>query len=208
MAAVIATGSSTQYGEIVKKSIEKKPETEFEKGLKRFGLLIMQVTFVLVVIVFLVNTAVLHRPVLDSVLFAVALSVGLTPGLLPMILSINLARGAVNMSKRGVIVKRLASIQNFGSMDVLCSDKTGTLTENRVTVIRHVDFEGTDNDKVFTYSLLNSKFQTGLRNALDEAILSYKEVNTDSYQRIDEIPFDFVRRRLSVIERKTIVIFL
>jgi Mg2+-importing ATPase len=126
-----------------------------------------------------------------------------------MILSINLARGAAAMSRKGVIVKRLASIQNFGSMDVLCADKTGTLTENRVTVILHVDVEGKDSEKVFIYSLLNSRYQTGLKNALDEAILRYRDVNTDRYQRIDEIPFDFVRRRLSVVvgeERETILI--
>ncbi|MCX6003464.1 MAG: HAD-IC family P-type ATPase, partial [Chloroflexi bacterium] len=199
-AIIVKTGSATQYGEIVKKSTEKKPDTEFDKGLRRFGFLIMQVTFVLVIFVFLVNA--LFKPkhgILDSMLFAVALTVGLTPGLLPMILSINLARGATNMSKKGVIVKRLAAIQNFGSMDVLCADKTGTLTENRVTVILHVDMEGKDSEKVFLYSLLNSRYQTGLRSPLDEAILRYKEINTDQYQKIDEIPFDFIRKRLSVV---------
>ncbi|MGD0780946.1 MAG: magnesium-translocating P-type ATPase [Dehalococcoidales bacterium] len=197
-AIIVQTGSSTQYGEIVGKSFEKKPETEFERGLRRFGYLIMQVTFVLVIFVFLINTL-FKRGALESVLFSVALAVGLTPGLLPMILSINLAKGATNMSKRGVIVKRLSSIQNFGSMDVLCSDKTGTLTENRVTVILHVDIEGKDSEKVFLYSFLNSHYQTGLKSPLDEAILKYKEVNPDKYQRIDEIPFDFIRKRLSVV---------
>jgi Mg2+-importing ATPase len=197
-AIVVKTGKSTQYGEIVGKSFEKKPETEFERGLRRFGYLIMQVTFVLVVMVFLINTF-FKRDALESVLFSVALAVGLTPGLLPMILSINLAKGATNMSKRGVIVKRLSSIQNFGSMDVLCSDKTGTLTENRVTVILHVDIDGKDSDKVFLYSFLNSHYQTGLKSPLDEAILKYKEVNPDQYQRIDEVPFDFIRKRLSVV---------
>jgi Mg2+-importing ATPase len=197
-AIVVKTGAATQYGEIVGKSAERKPETEFERGLRRFGYLIMQVTFVLVVFVFLINTLFKRSP-LESVLFAVALAVGLTPGLLPMILSINLARGATGMSRRGVIVKRLSSIQNFGSMDVLCADKTGTLTENRVTVILHVDIEGKDSEKVFLYSFLNSHYQTGLKSPLDEAILKYKEVNPAKYQRIDEIPFDFVRKRLSVV---------
>ena len=128
-----------------------------------------------------------------------ALAVGLTPGLLPVILSINLSRGASSMSKKGVIVKRLASIQNFGSMDVLCADKTGTLTENRVTLILHVDMDGEESDKVFTYSLLNSRYQSGLKNQLDEAILKFKDVNTDQYKRIDEVPFDFIRKRLSVV---------
>jgi Mg2+-importing ATPase len=200
--AVIArTGASTQYGEIVRKSAEKKPETEFESGLRRFGSLIMQVTFALIIFVFFIN-ALFRRGVLDSLLFAVALAVGLTPELLPMILSINLGRGSAAMSKKGVIVKRLAAIQNFGSMDVLCADKTGTLTENKVTVILHVDIEGEDSEKVFLYSLLNSRYQTGLRSPLDEAILKHEEVNTDNYQRIDEIPFDFVRKRLSVVVRE------
>lgn len=197
-AIVVRTGSTTQYGEIARKTVERKPETEFESGLRRFGLLIMQVTFVLVILVFLVN-ALLKHGILESTLFAVALTVGLTPGLLPMILSINLARGATNMSKRGVIVKRLASIQNFGSMDVLCADKTGTLTENRVTVILHVDIEGKDSEKVFLYSFLNSHYQTGLRSPLDEAILKHEEVNIGHYRKIDEVPFDFARRRLSVV---------
>ena len=179
-AIITRTGSSTQYGEIARKSAEKKPETEFERGLRRFGFLIMQVTFILVIAVFFIN-AFFKRGVLESLLFAVALAVGLTPELLPMILSINLARGAAAMSRKGVIVKRLASIQNFGSMDVLCADKTGTLTENRVTVILHVDLEGNDSDKVYLYSLLNSRYQTGLRSPLDEAILKYKEVNIDPY---------------------------
>ena len=144
----------------------------------------------------------LSARVMDSLLFSVALAVGLTPGLLPVILSINLSRGATAMSKKGVIVKRLAAIQNFGSMDVLCSDKTGTLTENRVTVIRHVDMEDKESDKVFLYSVLNSRYQTGLRSPLDEAILKHEEVNTDQYQRIDEIPFDFIRKRLSVVVRE------
>jgi Mg2+-importing ATPase len=200
-AVVINTGSLTQYGEIVRKSAGRKPETEFERGLSRFGFLIMQVTFALVIFVFFINALFKHN-VLESMLFAVALAVGLTPELLPMILSINLTRGAVAMSKKGVIVKRLASIQNFGSMDVLCADKTGTLTENRVTLIKHVDIEGSDSEKVFLYSLLNSRYQTGLRSPLDEAILKHEEVNTDHYQRIDEIPFDFTRKRLSVVVRE------
>jgi P-type Mg2+ transporter len=200
-AVILKTGSSTQYGEIAGKIAEKKPETEFEVGLRRFGVLIMQVTFVLVILVFFINAS-FKRGILESLLFAVALSVGLTPELLPMILSINLARGAASMSKKGVIVKRLASIQNFGGMDVLCADKTGTLTENRVTVILHVDMEGKDSEKVFLYSFLNSRYQTGLRSPLDEAILRYKELNIDRFQRIDEIPFDFIRKRLSIIVKE------
>jgi len=203
-AVVVRTGNATQYGEIAKKSAERRRDTEFEAGLRRFGYLIMEVTFVLVVAVFFVN--VLLKPgegaVVQSLLFAVALAVGLTPGLLPMILSINLARGATAMSKKGVIVKRLAAIQNFGSMDVLCSDKTGTLTENRVTVILTVALDGRDSEKVYLYALLNSQHQTGLRSPLDDAILKYRAVSTGGYRRLDEVPFDFARKRLSVVVDK------
>jgi Mg2+-importing ATPase len=200
-AVIVKTGRLTEYGEIAQKSAERKPETEFETGLRKFGYLVMQVTFILIIAVFFIN-ALYKNTIMDSLLFSVALAVGLTPGLLPVILSINLSRGATAMSKKGVIVKRLAAIQNFGSMDVLCSDKTGTLTENRVTVIRHVDIEDKESDKVFLYSVLNSRYQTGLRSPLDEAVLKHEEINTDQYQRIDEIPFDFQRKRLSVVVKQ------
>jgi P-type Mg2+ transporter len=200
-AVIVKTGGATEYGEIARKSAERKPETEFETGLRKFGYLIMQVTFILIIAVFFINALLGKKPI-DSLLFSVALAVGLTPGLLPVILSINLSRGATAMSKKGVIVKRLAAIQNFGSMDVLCSDKTGTLTENKVTVIRHVDVEDKESDKVFLYSVLNSRYQTGLRSPLDEAVLKHEEINTDQYQKIDEIPFDFQRKRLSVVVKQ------
>ncbi len=200
-ALVVRTGKSTEYAGIVKKSLERKAETEFEGGLRKFGLLIMQVTVVIVAVVFVIN-AVFRRSILESMLFAVALAVGLTPELLPMILSVNLARGAASMSKKGVIVKRLASIQNFGSIDILCADKTGTLTENRVTVVLHVDMDGKDSEKVLLQSYLNSLYQTGLKSPLDEAILRHEKFGVESYRRVDEIPFDFVRRRLSVVVDK------
>ena len=200
--AIIArTGSSTNMEKSPKKARNESRRPNLKADLRRFGYLIMQVTFVLIIVVFFIN-ALFKRSVIESLLFSVALAVGLTPGLLPVILSINLSRGATAMSKKGVIVKRLAAIQNFGSMDVLCSDKTGTLTENKVTVIRHVDMDGKDSEKVFIYSLLNSRYQTGLRSPLDEAIMKYKDVNTDQYQRLDEIPFDFIRKRLSIVVRE------
>jgi len=142
------------------------------------------------------------RGVLESLLFAVALAVGLTPELLPIILSVNLSKGALAMSKRGVIVKELASIQNFGNMDVLCTDKTGTLTENKVRLLLHVDMEGNENPKVLLYAFLNSHYETGLKNPLDEAILAHEEVNVEGYEKIDEVPFDFVRRRVSVVAER------
>jgi Mg2+-importing ATPase len=197
-AIVVRTGSITEYGKIAKKLVQRQPETEFERGLRRFGYLIMQVTFLLVIFVFFIN-ALYRRGVLESLLFAVALAVGLTPELLPMIVSINLSKGAIAMSKKGVIVKRLASIQNFGSMSVLCTDKTGTLTENKITLVLHVDFEGNQDEKVLLYSFLNSYFQTGLRSPLDHAILAHKDIKLDAYRKIDEIPFDFTRKRLSVV---------
>ncbi len=200
-ALVVRTGSLTEYGKIAKKLVEKAPETEFEKGIKNFGFFIMQITILLVLFVFMVN-ALLHpdtQGILTALLFAVALAVGLTPELLPMIITVNLSRGGIAMSKKGVIVKRLASIENFGSMNVLCTDKTGTLTENRITLVLHVDPEGNDDDKVLLYSYLNSFYQTGLKSPLDEAILVHEKIDTAGYQKIDEVPFDFVRRRVSVV---------
>lgn len=197
-AVVVKTGNATEYGKIAKRLVARVPETESERGLRRFGSLIMEVTFLLVLFVFFIN-ALYKRDVLESLLFAVALAVGLTPELLPMILSVNLSKGALAMSKKGVIVKRLASIQNFGSMDVLCTDKTGTLTENKITLVLHVDMEGTDDEKVLLYSFLNSYHQTGLKSPLDEAILRHGDIAVKDYQKIDEVPFDFTRKRVSVI---------
>ncbi len=200
-AVVVKTGGATEYGKIAKKLIEKAPETEFERGIRNFGFLIMQVTFLLVMFVFLIIS--LRNPTTDGVvtalLFAVALAVGLTPELLPMIITINLSRGAMAMSKKGVIVKRLSAIENFGSMNVLCTDKTGTLTENKIKLILNVDLEGEEDEKVFMYSFLNSNFQTGLKSPLDEAILKHKDVDTSKWLKIDEVPFDFIRRRVSVV---------
>jgi Mg2+-importing ATPase len=195
---VARTGNSTEYGRIANRLVARETGTEFERGLTRFGLLIMQVTFLLVIFVFLIN-ALYKRDVLTSLLFSVALAVGLTPELLPMIVSVNLSKGALSLSRRGVIVKRLSSIQNFGSIDILCTDKTGTLTENTITLVLHVDMEGNDSEKVLLYSFLNSHYQTGLKSSLDEAILRFKEINVNDYQKIDEVPFDFVRKRVSIV---------
>jgi len=197
-AVVIKTGNFTEYGKIAQRLVAREPETEFERGLRKFGFLMMEVTFLLVLFVFFINS--LYKgDVLNSLLFAVAIAVGLTPELLPMITSVNLSKGALAMSKKGVIVKRLASIQNFGSMDVLCTDKTGTLTENKITLVLHVNIEGNDDEKVLLYSFLNSYYETGLKSPLDEAILRHKDVNVKDYQKIDEVPFDFTRKRISVV---------
>ena len=197
-AVIIKTGNYTEYGKIAKKIIEKEPDTEFEKGIRNFGLLIIQVIFVLVIFVFFINAYFKHD-VIQALLFSVALAVGLTPDLLPMIITVNLSKGALNMSKKGVIVKRLSSIENLGSMNVLCTDKTGTLTENKIKLLKHINSSGLDDDKVFLQSYLNSFYQTGLKSPLDEAILKHQQIQIDSYTKIDEIPFDFQRRRVSVV---------
>lgn len=197
-AVVVKTGSLTEYGKIAKRLVEREAETEFQRGIRSFGYMIMQVTFLLVIFVFFIN-ALYMRSVLDSLLFAVALAVGLTPELLPMIISVNLSKGAVLMARKGVIVKRLAAIQNFGSMDVLCTDKTGTLTENRIKLVLHVDLNGDESEKVFIYSYLNSYYQTGLKSPLDEAVLKFRDVDVKDYGKVDEVPFDFIRKRLSIV---------
>ena len=195
---VVKTGNATEFGKIAEKLVERAPETEFDRGLRKFGFLLLQIIFLLVIFVFFIN-ALFKRDILEALLFAVALAVGMSLELLPMVLSINLSRGALAMSKKGVIVKRLPAIQNFGSMDVLCTDKTGTLTENKIALVLHVDCEGKSNDRVLLYSFLNSYYQTGIKSPLDEAILAYKNLDVQGYQKVDEIPFDFNRKRLSVI---------
>jgi P-type Mg2+ transporter len=197
-AIVVKTGMATEFGKIAERLTARPPETEFERGLKQFSYLVTRIIFLLVIFVFFTNTLFQHG-VLNSLLFAVALAVGLTPELLPMILTVNLAKGALAMSEKGVIVKHLASIQNFGSMDVLCTDKTGTLTENRITLIYHVDVEQNSSEQVLLYSYLNSFHQTGLKSPLDEAILKKSGVEIGQYRKIDEIPFDFIRKRISVV---------
>jgi Mg2+-importing ATPase len=197
-AVIEKTGGATQYGKIAWKISGRPPETEMERGLRRFGFLVMQLVFFLVIFVFLVN-ALFRHGVLESLLFAVALAVGVTPELLPMILSLNLSRGAIAMSGKGVIVKHLASIQNLGSMDILCTDKTGTLTENRITLIRHVDGHGAESEKVLLFSFLNSSHQTGLKSPLDDAILAFRAIDIGRFRKVDEIPFDFVRKRVSIV---------
>lgn len=201
VALVVTTGPGTQFGRIAASLVGRPPETEFERGTRRFGYLILQVVLFLVLFAFLVN-ALLRRDLLESLLFSVALAVGLTPELLPMIVSVTLASGAVRMARRKVIVKQLAAIENFGSMDVLCSDKTGTLTHGRITVDRHVNLRGEGDESVIRLAALNSVYQTGLRSPMDEAILVHEHPAVADYTRVDEIPFDFQRRRVSVVVGK------
>ena len=198
---VVKTGANTAIGAIADSISRRPPPSAFEIGTHRFGLLIMRLTILLVLFVLLVN-ALLHKPWLESFLFAVALAVGLTPELLPMVVSVTLSRGALHMAKKRVIVKRLASIQNLGSMDVLCTDKTGTLTEAKIKLERHVDAEGKPSDHVLELAYLNSFFETGLKSPLDDAILDHKNIDVSAWKKIDEVPFDFERRRVSVLVEK------
>jgi Mg2+-importing ATPase len=197
-AEVVRTGAATQFGHIAATLAARPPETEYERGTREFGLLVLRVVVSLVLFVFLAN-ALGRREPLDAFLFAVALAVGLTPELLPMIVAVTLARGAVRMAERKVIVKHLAAIENLGSMDVLCSDKTGTLTEGRICVERHIDVAGRDSERVMRLAALNSFHQTGVRNPMDDAILRHADPSMGQSRSIDEIPFDFTRRRSSVV---------
>ncbi|HVO66650.1 MAG TPA: magnesium-translocating P-type ATPase [Syntrophales bacterium] len=200
-AVVVLTGTQAEFGKISERLKLRNQETEFEHGVRHFGYLLMEVTMALVFVIFAVNVY-FHRPVLESFLFSLALAVGLTPQLLPAIISINLAHGAKKMAQQKVIVKRLAAIENFGSMDVLCSDKTGTLTEGKVTLHSVLDVEGNPSERVFFHAYLNAFFEKGFSNPIDEAIRSYKEPDISGYKKTDEVPYDFIRKRLSILVAK------
>jgi len=210
-AVVTATGKNTTFGDIATRLATRAPQTEFERGTKQFGLLIMKTTILLVLFVLLVSV-VLHHNFMESLLFAVALAVGLTPEFLPMITTVTLGQGAVHMARKKVIVKHLEAMQNFGSIDVLCSDKTGTLTSGEMSLDQHVDPLGNPSERVFLLAYLNSLHETGVSNPLDEAIkerhsnnpldtavLKHDHPDIQDYQKIDEIPFDFERRRVSIL---------
>lgn len=197
-ALVIKIGKETEFGKVSETLKQRPPETEFEHGIRRFGYLLMEVTLLMVISIFAINVY-LHRPVLESFMFALALAVGLTPQLLPAIISVNLAHGAKRMAAAKVIVKRLAAIENFGSMDVLCSDKTGTLTLGEVQLNSAVNVNGEPSEKMLLYAQLNAFFQTGYTNPIDAAIVAYRAVDLSAYKKLDEEPYDFVRKRLSVL---------
>jgi P-type Mg2+ transporter len=197
-ALVVRTGRSTEFGKISDHLHLRPPETEFERGIRRFGYLLMEITLFLVIAIFATNVL-LKRPPLDSFLFSLALAVGLTPQLLPAVISINLSHGARVMAGRKVIVKRLSSIENFGSMDVLCSDKTGTLTDGTVQLQGALDVAGAESEKVFRYAYLNASFESGFRNPIDEAVRSSRTLDLAGYAKLDEEPYDFTRRMLSIL---------
>jgi Mg2+-importing ATPase len=202
-ALVLHTGNRTYFGSLAAGIAGQRVLTSFDLGINKFTWLMIRFIAVMVPAVFLINGFFRHNW-LDAFLFAMAVAVGLTPEMLPMIVTVNLSKGALAMSRKKVIVKRLNAIQNFGAMDVLCTDKTGTLTQGKIVLEKHLDVNGDPNEKVLHYGYLNSYHHTGLKNLLDEAVLDHEELEErlkakDKYRKIDEIPFDFVRRRMSVV---------
>jgi Mg2+-importing ATPase len=203
---VVLTGRSTCFGQVAEKVASQRPPTSFEQGVNRFVWLMIRFMIVMAPAVFLIN-GFTKGDWFEALLFAVAIAVGLTPEMLPMIVTVNLAKGALAMSRKRAIVKRLNSIQNFGAMDVLCTDKTGTLTQDRIILKRHLDLRGGDSDKVLEFAYLNSYFQSGLKNLLDVAVLEHAELRRElcvesAFEKVDEVPFDFERRRMSVVLKK------
>jgi Mg2+-importing ATPase len=202
-AVVIHTGNRTYFGSLAASIIGQRQLTSFDKGINKFTWLMIGFIAVMVPAVFLINGLSKHNW-MEAFLFAMAVAVGLTPEMLPMIVTVNLSKGALAMARKKVIVKRLNAIQNFGAMDVLCTDKTGTLTQGKIVLEKHLDVYGNPSEKVLHYGYLNSYHHTGLKNLLDEAILNHEELREhlkadEKYRKIDEIPFDFVRRRMSVV---------
>jgi Mg2+-importing ATPase len=200
-ALIVHTGRNTEFGKISEQLRFRPPETEFEHGVSRFGYLLLEVTLVLIMTIFAINVY-FHRPVMESFLFSLALAVGLTPQLLPAIISINLSHGAKRMADMEVIVKRLASIENFGSMNVLCADKTGTLTEGLVQLNSVLDTDGRESEKALLYAYINASYETGFTNPLDEAIRKYQQFDLAQVHKLDEVPYDFIRKRLSILVSK------
>jgi len=202
-AVVIHTGDRTYFGSLASSIVGQRLLTSFDKGVNQFTWLMLRFIAVMVPAVFIINGRSRHNWV-EAFLFAMAVAVGLTPEMLPMIVTVNLSKGALAMARQKVIVKRLNAIQNFGAMDVLCTDKTGTITQGRIVLEKHLDAHGTPSEQVLHYGYLNSYHHTGLKNLLDEAILAHEDLEErlkakEKYRKIDEIPFDFVRRRMSVI---------
>ena len=203
VAVVIHTGSRTYFGSLAAGIVGQRQQTNFDLGINKFTWLMIRFIAIMVPAVFLINGFFRHSW-LDAFLFAMAVAVGLTPEMLPMIVTVNLSKGALAMARKKVIVKRLNAIQNFGAMDVLCTDKTGTLTQGKIVLEKHLDVNGEPNEKVLHYGYLNSYHHTGLKNLLDDAVLDHEELEErlkakDKYRKIDEIPFDFIRRRMSVV---------
>ena len=200
-AVIVCTGRDTALGEIAQRLAARPPETEFGRGIRQFGLMITRVIMLLVLFVLMVNIA-FHRPLLESFLFSIALAVGMTPEMMPMIITVTLAQGARRMTRKKVLVKQLSAIEDFGSVDILCSDKTGTLTEGEIVLDRHVDVQGKDDENVLRLIYLNSYFEAGIKSPLDDAVLKHEHPSIGEYAKVDEIPFDFNRKRLSVVVQR------
>ncbi len=203
VAVVLSTGNDTYFGSMSKSLVGQRGKTSFERGVNSVSLLLIKFMLIMVPIVFLIN-GITKGDWLQAFLFSVSIAVGLTPEMLPTIVTTNLSKGAISLSKHKIIVKRLNSIQNFGAMDVLCTDKTGTLTLDKIVLEKHLDVSGNENDRVLRHAYLNSYYQTGLKNLMDLAVIEYGDklgFNNliNKYKKIDEIPFDFVRRRMSVV---------
>ncbi|HEX2407621.1 MAG TPA: HAD-IC family P-type ATPase, partial [Nitrososphaeraceae archaeon] len=196
-AIVIYTGANTEIGKISSR-LHHIQETEFQKGIKQFGYFLVEITLLLVISIFLINVY-LERPVLESFLFPLALAICLTPQLLPTIISINLSHGARRMANEKVIVKRPESIENLGSMDILYTDKTGTITTGELKLHSYSDINSHNNEKILLYAYLNSMYETGYTNPIDKAIKEYKQLDISGYSKLDEIPYDFIRKRLSIV---------
>ncbi len=197
LALVFKIGKDTEFGKIAQNILKKEDKSGFELGISRFGFFISKIILFLVLFIFLFNSLI-NKDILGSFMFAIAIAVGVTPELLPMIMSITMARGSQRMAKSGVIVKKLSSIPSFGSMDILCTDKTGTLTEDNIKLVTYTDIFGNHDEQVFLHTYLNSFHQTGVKNPLDKAVLDYKKAKIEGYKKIEEIPFDFVRKMMSV----------
>lgn len=195
---VTGIGLDTEFGKIAQKIARPETENDFEKGIKKFGYLIVRVVIIITLIVFFTN-AIAHKGILNSFIFALAIAVGVTPELLPMIMSINMAKGATKMANNGILVKRLNSIPTFGSMDILCTDKTGTLTEDKISLIKHIDIFGTESESVFRDAYINGYFETGIKSVLDTAILAHQKIDLFGYRKVEELPYDFNRKRSSII---------
>ncbi len=196
---VVHTGSDTLFGAIAERLADAREETSFDRGVRSFTWLMIRFMLVMVCAVFFI-VGMTKGDWIEALLFGLSIAVGLTPEMLPMIVTVNLAKGALTMAKKKVIVKRLPSIQNFGAIDILCTDKTGTLTQDRVVLERHVDIVGHTSEEVLNYAFLNSYFQTGLRNLIDRAVIEFANLEVDANCRlVDELPFDFQRRRMSVV---------
>ncbi|MDD4989146.1 MAG: magnesium-translocating P-type ATPase [Candidatus Pacebacteria bacterium] len=195
---VKATGKSTRFSKIAEALTKREMPTEFDRTIRNFSYLVMKLTVGLVIAIFFINVLT-KSDILESLMFALALAVGLTPELLPLIITLNLSKGALNLSRRGIVVKKLSAVQNFGGMNILCSDKTGTLTEDKIVLVKHIDIQGNNSEQVFLYSYLASSLHSSIHNPLDTAIQAFKKLEIKEYKKIDELPFDYKRKRDTVV---------